>query len=86
MQDCLKLAAAACAQTMQLAGSLEEQMQTQLLLHRGLLVVQQEHAANLSSAIRAQDLDAAKLAYLRLRPYYEQIEVRLCSAFSWSAL
>lgn len=55
------------------------QIQNGLNYFKGLLVVQQEHAANLSSAIRAQDLDAAKLAYLRLRPYYEQIEVLAAS-------
>lgn len=43
-------------------------------MRRALLPVQQQHAANLTAAITAQDLEAARAAYLAMRPFYEQIE------------
>ena len=49
-----------------------------MCLCRALLPAQQELAANLTAAIETQDLNAAKAAYLRLRPIYEQIEVCCC--------
>ena len=42
---------------------------------RALLPTQLQLVANLTAAIQSKDLDAAKTAYTRSRPVYEQIEV-----------
>lgn len=42
---------------------------------RALLPTQLRLVANLTAAIQSRDLDAAKAAYTRSRPVYEQIEV-----------